>query len=178
MATAALLSSPHFLYRVELGVPVAGDANRRVLSDDELATRLSYGLWDTTPDAALQDAAARGDLLKRPEVLRGDGRAPAGLPARPRRRCSASSPSGWAPAAWTRTAWSRTPRRIPAATKTLARAMYQEVEALVASLVFEGPGADLLSLYDTRRTFVTAELAQLYGLPAGGGARGRPAVRR
>ena len=50
--------------------PVAGDANRRVLSDDELATRLSYGLWDTTPDAALQDAAARGDLLKKPEVLR------------------------------------------------------------------------------------------------------------
>jgi hypothetical protein len=69
VATAAMLSSPHFLYRAELGVPVAGNPDRRLLSDDELAARLSYGLWDTTPDAALQDAAARGDLLKKPDVL-------------------------------------------------------------------------------------------------------------
>ena len=50
--------------------------------------------------------------------------------------------------------------------------MFQEVDALVASLVFDMKDADLLSLYDTRRTFVTAELAQLYGLPAGAAGAG------
>src|SRR5690606_25927996 len=34
----------------------------------ELATRLSYFLWSSTPDAALRKSAADGSLLK-PEVL-------------------------------------------------------------------------------------------------------------
>src|SRR6185436_1570724 len=63
----------------------------------------------------------------------------------------------------------------PAATKTLAGAMYQEIQALVSNLAFDTPGADFLSLYDTRRTFVTAELAKLYGLPDAIPAGDKPA---
>jgi len=165
LATAAMLSSPHFLYRVELGTPAAGDPGRRVLGDDELATRLSYGLWDTTPDPALQEAAARGDLLAKPDVLRANiERLLASPRARPPLLTFFSEWLGTS--GLDKNGLVKDAAAYPAATKTLARAMYQEIEALVASLVFEAKDADLLSLYDTRRTFVTAELAQLYGLPA------------
>jgi hypothetical protein len=62
----ALLASPHFIFRPEPESPegvaeeVAGDF--RPLSDVELAAKLSYFLWGTTPDPALQLAASRGEL--------------------------------------------------------------------------------------------------------------------
>ncbi len=57
----ALLSSPHFLYRVEVGTP--GPAPEIVrLTSHELAARLSYFFWDTTPDPTLDTAADAGDL--------------------------------------------------------------------------------------------------------------------
>ena len=52
----AMLQSPHFLYRVELGP--AGEA----LNGYELASKLSFWLLDTTPSDALLDAAAAGEL--------------------------------------------------------------------------------------------------------------------
>jgi len=56
----AMLQSPHFLYRAELGVE---DASGTYLLDDwERATVLSYQLWGTTPDEALLDAADSGAL--------------------------------------------------------------------------------------------------------------------
>jgi hypothetical protein len=56
----ATLSSPSFLYRVEGDAP--GGARLAPLSAHERATRLSFALWGTTPDDALLDAAAHGDL--------------------------------------------------------------------------------------------------------------------
>jgi hypothetical protein len=55
---AALLQSPYFIYRMENG---DGDGER-LLDDWEVATRLSFLLWNTIPDDALLDAAANGDL--------------------------------------------------------------------------------------------------------------------
>ncbi len=52
----AMLQSPHFLYRTELGA--AGAA----LSGHELAAKLSLWLRDRAPDDALLDAAAAGQL--------------------------------------------------------------------------------------------------------------------
>lgn len=65
--TAALLS-PHFLFRVELDPDPASTAPHR-LSDFELATRLSYFLWSSTPDDELL-ALAEAGALQRDEVLR------------------------------------------------------------------------------------------------------------
>jgi hypothetical protein len=59
---ALLLQSPHFLYRVELGHEGISDVFARSYDDWELASRLSYLLWNTTPDAELLDAAEAGDL--------------------------------------------------------------------------------------------------------------------
>jgi hypothetical protein len=57
-----LLLSPAFLYRVELGLPVPEDSSVVRLDDWELATRLSYMLWQGPPDEALLAAAAAGQL--------------------------------------------------------------------------------------------------------------------
>jgi hypothetical protein len=55
-----MLQSPYFLYRVE-GASKA-DGERIWLSGVEVATRLSYALWNSMPSDALLDAAAVGEL--------------------------------------------------------------------------------------------------------------------
>jgi hypothetical protein len=57
-----MLQSPHFLYRVELETSGAGPGVVKPLSGYSIATRLSYFLWQTTPDAMLLSAAADGTL--------------------------------------------------------------------------------------------------------------------
>jgi hypothetical protein len=52
----AVLTSPHFLYRVEID-PDPTDPTPHVLTDHEIATRLSYFLWSTMPDDELRLAA-------------------------------------------------------------------------------------------------------------------------
>jgi hypothetical protein len=59
---AGMLQAPRFLYRVELGTTEAVGATAVKLSGFELAARLSYGLWSSTPDDALNTAAAGGML--------------------------------------------------------------------------------------------------------------------
>ena len=59
-AHLAVLCSPHFLFLVE---------DAPLLSDNQLASRLSYFLWRTSPDGTLREIAARGELTK-PEILR------------------------------------------------------------------------------------------------------------
>jgi hypothetical protein len=63
---ARILVSPSFLYRTE---QVANDSPVRPLSGWELASRLSYFLWSSTPDDELRRAAAAGELSN-PEQLR------------------------------------------------------------------------------------------------------------
>jgi hypothetical protein len=56
----AVLQAPDFLYRVEFG---EGDTSKvRRPTAHELATRLSYFLWGTQPDADLLAAAESGEL--------------------------------------------------------------------------------------------------------------------
>lgn len=59
---AAMLQSPHFLYRSELGVKAADGTF--ALSDWEIATALSYTAWGTMPDEALFRDAAAGVFTK------------------------------------------------------------------------------------------------------------------
>ncbi len=57
----AILQSPHFLYRSEVGVPTDRPGVRQ-LTGFEMASRLSYFLWSSPPDAELFAAAERGEL--------------------------------------------------------------------------------------------------------------------
>lgn len=61
----AVLVSPYFLYRIERD-PAPGAEHR--ISDDELASRLSYFLWSSMPDAELF-RLARENRLHEPAVL-------------------------------------------------------------------------------------------------------------
>jgi len=57
----AFLQSPHFVYRPELAT--VDQANGLIeLSSWELASRISYSIWNTMPDDELFQAAAKGDL--------------------------------------------------------------------------------------------------------------------
>jgi hypothetical protein len=58
---AALFSSANFLFRVELSTPTTGTVARP--SGDEMASRLSYLLWQTMPDEELFRAADSGELV-------------------------------------------------------------------------------------------------------------------
>ena len=83
-ALSGLIQSPNFLYRVEIGRPgvVAG---QRVFDGWELASRLSFFLWNSTPDDALLDAA-RDRLAGQAGRAAQGGRPPAGLAPRKRGR--------------------------------------------------------------------------------------------
>lgn len=58
----ALLMSPHFLYRSELGTATALASNVYQLTPFEVATALSYSFLGTTPDAELLAKAQRNEL--------------------------------------------------------------------------------------------------------------------
>ena len=59
LVVQGMLQSPHFLYHVEFG---EGTGEILALTDHELASRLSYFLWDTMPDDELFTAAGDGTL--------------------------------------------------------------------------------------------------------------------
>lgn len=55
----AMLASASFLYRLE---PEVGDGSYRGLDDYEVASRLSFALWGTSPDDELMEKAKAGKL--------------------------------------------------------------------------------------------------------------------
>lgn len=64
----AMLQSPFFLYRTELGTVAAG-ASSIPLNDWEVASKLSFAITNTMPDDTLLTAAAAGQLKEKSAVL-------------------------------------------------------------------------------------------------------------
>jgi hypothetical protein len=73
LVVAALLQSPHFLYRVEFGMADPSEGDVVELTSYEIASRLSYLLWNTMPDAILFEAA-EADLLRDPGEIEAQAR--------------------------------------------------------------------------------------------------------
>ena len=63
----SLLTSPHFLYKKEIGVQ--GDEGIHTLDSYEIATAMSYFLWGSTPDTELLEAA-HNDTLQSADIRR------------------------------------------------------------------------------------------------------------
>jgi hypothetical protein len=151
----SLLTSPNFLYRVELGEPVPGKSGQFRYSPWEMASRLSYLFWNTTPDADLLAAAESGALGT-----------PAGVKTQVTRLLASERARGGISAFGSELfdlpSAAAVPKDDPRATPALRAAMQLEVKRLFESRM--DPGADLLSLFDTTDTFVNADLAALYGL--------------
>jgi hypothetical protein len=71
LVVTAMLQSPYFLYRTELGAPsISGKVE---LTPYELASELSYFLWGSMPDDALFSKAKDGTLAQ-PAVLEAEAR--------------------------------------------------------------------------------------------------------
>jgi Protein of unknown function (DUF1592)/Protein of unknown function (DUF1588)/Protein of unknown function (DUF1595)/Protein of unknown function (DUF1585)/Protein of unknown function (DUF1587) len=151
--TSALLASPNFLYRVELGQPEGG---RFRYTGWEMASRLSYFLWNTTPDVELLAAAEAGKLTT-----------PDGLRAQVARLLGSPRARGFADNFGRELVGlddlAETPKNDPRFTPTLKEAMRAEVVHLFESRLESG--ADALDLYDGTGAFVNAELAAVYGIP-------------
>ncbi len=100
-ALEAILASPQFLFRVEetprLRSASSGEAGSRRrayrLGDYELASRLSFFLWGSGPDAELLKAAGQGRLAL-PGALSKQAQADAGGAAVPMRSPRGSRRSG------------------------------------------------------------------------------------
>ncbi|MBS0209884.1 MAG: DUF1592 domain-containing protein [Planctomycetes bacterium] len=69
LAAQAVLVSPHFLFRVETDQHPGPDGSYQ-LNDYELASRLSYFLWNSMPDDELFKVAFAGKLRQRDELTR------------------------------------------------------------------------------------------------------------
>ena len=159
-AVWAILQSPSFLYRVELGAPSAADGGRVKFSDYEIASRLAGALWGSVPDDPLLDAAAAGKLETAADVrtqatrMLGDARVHRALLA------FVDDLYG----KQTLAEATKDTTMFPLWTPTLQAAMQQELEQRIDDLVLTQKG-DFLSLYTSKTTFVNNELAKFYGLP-------------
>lgn len=154
----AILQSPHFLYRREHGEP-DGDARR--LRGAELATRLAFTLWNTTPDEALLDAAEAGELDD-PEGLAATVDT---MLADPRARAGVANLWTESLQLWALDDVDKDPTVYDHASEELGPAAREETLRVIDHLVFDA-GADVRELLTTRTTFVDPRLAALYAIPA------------
>ena len=160
-AIAALFQSPDFLYRTELGEADPSGVWDRRFSNWEVASRLSYLLWNTTPDDELLDAAERGELTSSWGLLQ----------QLERMLTSSRSRDGL-------TNWYsdflhldqldslyKEPSVFRAMSDSLGSAARDESLLTFETLVLEEQG-DMRDLTTTRRTFLNRELAALYDIKA------------
>jgi hypothetical protein len=153
LVVEAMLQSPNFLFRME-------DAANPKWKPYATASRLSYALWDTMPDAELMDAGARGDLST-----------PAGVEKTARRLLQdprARQALDEFVAQWLRfdrvLTTSRDRRRYPKFSRETAIAMTEEARQFIADLVWND--RDFMDAFTADYGMVNADLASIYGMPA------------
>jgi hypothetical protein len=159
-ALVAILCSPRFLFRLEIDPPDAAPGSVRDLDGFELATRLSYFLWSTLPDAQLVERARSGEL-----------RDPAALDAEVRRMLADPRSKELVlnfASQWLQLrafdAVSPDASRFPEFGPELRAAMRRETELLFETVLRED--RTVSDLVDPPFTFVNARLAAHYGLAA------------
>jgi len=172
----AALNSPSFLYLVEFGTDdLAAPGERVPLSGHEVASRLSYFLWNTMPDDALLAAADAGELATAPGVeaqawrMLEDPRATQAVANFHRLWLELDEVAHIDPNADAFPDWDEA---VPALART-------ELDDLVHHSAF-GPDPTLSTLLLSRRTVATDGLAALYGVgaPPASGVQELPAAER
>ena len=159
LAIERLLISPDFLFRVEHDPVDVAPGTVYALSDLELASRLSFFLWSSIPDAELLDVAERG-MLQDPAVLEQQTRR---MLADPRSKALVQNFAGqWL---YLRNLRSVVPDAVtfPEFDENLREAFRQETELFVESLIRDD--RSVLDLLGTDYTFANERLAEHYGIP-------------
>lgn len=157
---AALLQSPNFLFRVDVGDSL-GVGSGRAFTSMEMAGRLSYALWNTTPDEQLLSAGERGDLATEEGVRREAER----LLASPRARSAVREFFGDMLRLSGLADLPQNPDLFPQMSPTIGAAMREATLRSLEEQLLED-GVPYRAIFDADTTFVDAELASLYGLPA------------
>jgi hypothetical protein len=178
---AVLLNAPQLVYFVEHGDrAVASKPGVFELSGHELASRLSYQLWQTAPDAELLEHAADGSLLEaatyraQVERLLGDARAHAALDEffgdwlkvedLPALDAKNADPVFKAFAG----------SQLPSA--SLRQDMIDDVLGLLGYYTWQEPSG-VATLFESQSSFArSSELASLYGVPVWDGSAAPPAL--
>jgi len=153
----AVLQMPEFLYRFEMSPPPAGQ-KLVPLDGFDMATRLSYLLWNSGPDDALLTAAQAGKL-----------QTPTDIAAQVMRMMSLPRAHDMVLRfhdQWLQLANIGTLEKDPAVyknfTPAVATAMQQEVRSIVDAVVFQGDGK-IGGLFTAPYTFVNDVLGKFYG---------------
>lgn len=153
----AILVSPQFLYITPSGEVPAG-STIVPLDDYQLASRLSYLLWATMPDAELAALADSGKLHE-PAILKEQVRR---LLHAPRSRALFDGfGAQWLGLGELETKTFDTDK-FPLMTADMRSAMYDEARLFFESIVRENRSA--VTFVDSDYTFLNGTLAQLYGL--------------
>ncbi len=158
MALRSVLISPNFAFRVETD-PSPTAATPHPLQPYEIASRLSYFLWSSMPDADLFAAAKAGTLSQTATLQAQVTR----MLASPKAAALSDNFAGqWL---YTRQIVDATPdpKLFPAFDDALRTALKLEMEAMFREVVVNGLPADKLLTADF--TFANDRLAKHYGLP-------------
>jgi hypothetical protein len=155
-----LLSEPDFLFRVERTEPDPDKPGHVRLDGYSKASRLSFFLWNTTPDAALLAAADKGELDTRK-----------GLRAQVDRMLSSPRTEAGVRAFFsdflafdTFDSLEKDGQLFPAFNqKTAADAKEQTLRTITDHLIARK--GDYRDLFTTRRTFLTRALGRVYAVP-------------
>jgi len=151
----AFIQDPEFLHRVEIGRATA-TAGVFALDSYEIASRLSYLLWGSTPDAELLQSASQDELI----TEAGRGAAFERMMKQPRGRAQITRFH----AMWLGY------RTIPHPADVTAR-FAAETNKLLETVIFDEPSS-YFDIFTSKRTYLTTAGAQHYGLPAPAGGAG------
>jgi Protein of unknown function (DUF1592)/Protein of unknown function (DUF1588)/Protein of unknown function (DUF1587)/Protein of unknown function (DUF1585)/Protein of unknown function (DUF1595) len=161
LTLARVLIAPAFLYRLERPGP---GAEQRPVSDWELASRLSYFLWSSQPDAELSRAAERGRLHETDTLIAQARR----MLREPRtRRLAIEFACQWLHIRDFDHLEEKSERHFPRFAG-LRAAMYEESIQFFTDL-FQRDGS-VLDILDADYTFLNEALARHYGIPRVSGA--------
>lgn len=158
---ARLLQSPYFLMRVETGEPAPEHPGQLQLTGVELASRLSFFLWNAPPDTELLAAGTSGELLTdaglsaQTERLLSDGRARLALRNFFTEHMALSGLDDLI----------KDPYTYAHTSPAFGPAAKEETLRLLDHLIFD-LDADFRSVLTTRTTYIDRRLAALYQVPA------------
>jgi hypothetical protein len=155
----ALLVSPDFLFRIERDRAARPGATAVPISQHELATRLSYFIWASMPDAELRRAANAG-TLRNPRTLAAQVRR---MLRDPKARALAEHFAGQWLQFRALESITRDRDRFPDFEDYLRMSMRRETELFVEHIIRED--RRIPDFIDGRYTFVNERLARHYGIP-------------
>lgn len=158
----AILVSPDFLFRMErdrANAKTSVKATHHPISQHELATRLSYFLWSSMPDAQLRRAAGLG-TLRNPAVLSAQIRR---MLRDPKAHALAENFGGQWLQFRALESVTRDRDRFPDFEDYLRLSMRRETELFIENIIRQD--RRILDFIDGRYSFLNERLARHYGIP-------------